>query len=150
MTPAFCVESFVVPLGWFLHCRNFLCFVEICKNKIIINGVILISLENIDFLDSAYNSIIMCYIEFYIVFILIEIYVRVTLTCYKPFAWNVIMNIGNICFLSLFLSQTYPSRLTESINALYAVLIAHFVRSLINELLSRYFIQKQNRDSNMT
>lgn len=103
--------------------------------------MILISLENIDFLNSTYKSIIMCYIEFYIVFIIIEIYARVTLTSYKPFAWNVITNIGNICFLSLFLYQIYFSRLSESIIALYVVLIAHFVRSLINELLSRYSSQ---------
>ena len=112
-------------------------------------GVILISLENIEFLNIAYKSIIMCYIELCIVFIIIEIYVRVTLTYYKPFAWNIIMNIGNICFLSLFLYQIYFSHLTDSIIALYVVLIAHFVRNLINELLSRYFIPNQNHNSEM-
>jgi hypothetical protein len=113
-------------------------------------GVILIGVELIDLLDSAYTSMIMCYIELYIVFIIIEIYVRVTLSCYKPFAWNVIMNIVNICFLSFFLYQIYLSHLRESIIALYVVIIAYFVRSLISELLSRYFILKQNRESKTT
>lgn len=89
-------------------------------------------LNTLFLLDSAYKSMIMSYVEFYFVFIVIEAYIRITRTCYKPFAWNVIMHFGNIGFLSLFLYRIYLSHLTESIIAfLYVALIAYFVRSLI-------------------
>jgi hypothetical protein len=92
-----------------------------------------------DLIEIVYQSIIMMYVVFMIIFIIFEIYIRVTRACYKPFAWNVIINFVNIGFLSLFFYRVYNFSLSESIVAfLYIVLIFQFVRSLINELLLRY------------
>ncbi|GMA99484.1 hypothetical protein PIPA1_22840 [Pelosinus sp. IPA-1] len=46
--------------------------------------------------ESAYQSIIMSYVWFYIAFIIVETYIRITRTRYKPFAWNLIINFTNI------------------------------------------------------
>lgn len=97
-----------------------------------------LDVDALELLEGAYRSIIMSYVWFYIAFIIFEAYIRTTRTCYKPFAWNVIMNFTNICYLSFFLFQCYLSFFTESlIIFLYIVLIAYFVRNLINGVLDR-------------
>jgi hypothetical protein len=93
-----------------------------------------------DFLENIYQSILIIYASFMIVFIIFETYIRVSRTCYKPFAWNVIVYFANIGFLSIFLCQFYNVFLSKSIVLfIYILLIFHFARSLINELLIRYF-----------
>jgi hypothetical protein len=96
-----------------------------------------LSLANL--LEVVYRSIIIMYVIFMIIFMIFEIYIRVTRTCYKNFAWNVIVNFVNISFLSIFYYRINNFFLSESIVAfLYIVLIFHFTRSFINELLLRY------------
>jgi hypothetical protein len=91
----------------------------------------------VNLLEIVYRSIIMMYVAFMVIFMIFEIYIRVVHTCYKPFAWNIIINFVNIGFLSIFFYRSFL--LSESIVAfLYIVLIFHFARSFINELLLRY------------
>ncbi len=97
-------------------------------------------LSLVNLLEVIYQSIIMMYVIIMIIIMIFEIYIRVTRTCYKAFAWNVVINFVNISFLSIFYYRIDNFFLSENIVAfLYIVLIYYFMRNLINELLLRYF-----------
>jgi hypothetical protein len=97
------------------------------------------NLSLVNLLEAVYQSIIVMYVIIMMIIMIFEIYIRITRTCYKAFAWNVVVNFVNISFLSIFYYRIDNFFLSESIVAfLYIVLVFYFMRSFINELLLRY------------
>lgn len=100
-------------------------------------------LDSLEIVEDAYKIINLIYIVFCLLFMVTEIYVRTNRTCYRPFAWNLIIDFTTINLLGMFAFLMYTSCMsTEMVTFIYIVLIIYFLRKFINGILDRRYLQQ--------